>query len=107
MRSIDRSDNLGSKFALLRREHAALQARYEKLEKTHASLGNRYKRLIRAMDNNIRLKDRQLELLSWMRKMSFGCVSLSVAESNLGNAIPRSESFKPYQAKLKNLAAPK
>lgn len=100
MRSIHRSDNLGSKFALLRREHAALQARHENLEKTHASLGNRYKRLIRAMDDNIRLKDRQLAFLSWMRKMSFGCVSLSVAESNLGTAISRSELAKLYQAKL-------
>src|SRR5450755_452964 len=99
MKSIHRSDNLG-KLTLLRREQAALQGRHEKLEKTHASLGNRYKRLIRAMDDNIRLKDRQLALLSWMRKMSFGRVSLSVAESNLGNAISRSELAKLFQAKL-------
>jgi transposase len=100
MSSLDRPHNVGRKFVLLKKEHAALQKRCGKLEVTHASLENVHKRLIRTMDDNIKLKDRQLALLSWMRKMSFGYVSLPATESNVGKTISRSDLAKLYQAKL-------
>jgi transposase len=50
------------------------------------------------MDENIRLKNLQLDVLSWMRKISFGYVPFQIIESHLGNTMPRSELAKLYWA---------
>ena len=100
MSSIGRSHEMDKKPLSLKKEHAALQKRYGKLEAARASFENTHKRLIRAMDDNITLKDRQFALLSWMRKMSFGYVPFSVAESKVGDKLSRNDLAKLYQAKL-------
>ena len=98
MSSIRRAHDVGRKFALLKQKHAALQTQYRKLERRLTSFRRVQAGLIRTMDENIRLKDLQLTVLSWMRKISLGHVPLQIVESHLGDKVSRSELTTLYGA---------
>jgi len=80
------------------KNYAVLQTRYRKLERRILWIRKVQARVIQVMDENIRLKNLQLDVLSWMRKISFGSVPFPIIESHLGNTIPRSELAKLYWA---------
>ena len=82
------------------KDYPILQKQYGKLQKKYASREVSHTNLIGIMNETIRLKDLQLAILYWMRKVAFGCVTLSSIRSHVGKGASRSELAKLYQLRF-------
>jgi len=83
-----------------RRDYPVLLRRYKNLQKKYASLEFVHTKLAVTMNETIRLKDLQLSILCWMRKVAFDCVTFSSIRSHVRNKASQRELAQLYQHRV-------